>query len=200
MRIRSVSSRATGSAVQSRASASALSSGAPPALPPFREAYGVTGALTSGVDLLRGLAMMTGLDILTITGVTDGPDNDFAAQANGALKALENHDLVIVHVEAPDEAGHGGDADGKIAAIEAIDREILGRFRQDPRGIRLLVMPDHPTPVRLRTPTPDPVPFLMTGPGRGGGAPRFTEANAAGTGVFIDPGYTIMGSFLGITA
>jgi 2,3-bisphosphoglycerate-independent phosphoglycerate mutase len=172
-------------------------SGPAPELPPFKEAYGVAAALTSGVDLLRGLGLMLGMDILEIPGVTDGPDNDFAAQAAGALKALDGHDLVIVHVEAPDEAGHGGDAAAKIAAIEAIDREILARIRQDSREIRLLVMPDHPTPVGLKTHTPDPVPFLMTGAEKGSGAPRFTEANAAGTGVFIEPGYTIMGKFIG---
>ncbi|MCJ7605051.1 MAG: cofactor-independent phosphoglycerate mutase, partial [Dehalococcoidales bacterium] len=169
-------------------------SGPVPEMPAFREAYGLTAAMTSGVDLLRGMARMANIEILEIPGVTDGPDNDYVAQAEGAIAALKNYDLVVIHIESPDEAGHGGHLDEKIRAIEAIDKEVIGRLRQY-RGdeLRLLAMPDHPTPLGLRTHTREPVPFLLYGPGfSAGGAQGFTEPEAAATGVFIEDGYTIM--------
>ena len=92
-----------------------------PAMPSFKKTYGLNAAMTSAVDLLKGLAKMASIGILDIKGITDGPDNNYAGQAAGALKALDDHDLVIVHIEAPDEAGHGGRADEKIKAIEDID-------------------------------------------------------------------------------
>ena len=174
-------------------------SGAAPEMPGFQATYGRKAAMTSGVDLLKGLAMMSGMEILDIPGVTDGMDNDHAAQVNGALKALEELDLVVVHIEAPDEAAHGGLADEKIKAIQDIDAEVIGRLRSWNREeLRVLVMPDHPTPISLRTHTPEPVPFLCWGPGiEHNGGSRFTEAEAAGTGLFIDPGYKIMGELVG---
>jgi 2,3-bisphosphoglycerate-independent phosphoglycerate mutase len=170
-----------------------------PAMPSFRDVYGLEASLTSGVDLLRGLARMADIEILDIKGVTDGPDSDHRAQVEGALAALRQRDLVIVHIEAPDEAAHGGSVDEKVAAIEKIDAEVGGRLRLwKAEDLRVLVMPDHPTPVSLRTHTGDPVPFLVWGAGvRTNGARRFTEAGAAGTGVFIEEGYKIMGKFLG---
>jgi 2,3-bisphosphoglycerate-independent phosphoglycerate mutase len=173
-------------------------SGQLPPMPPFKEVYGLNAAMTSGVDLLRGLAGMVGMDVLDIPGVTDGPDNDNAAQTDGALRALENHGLVVVHIEAPDEAGHGGSVAEKVRAIEAIDREVVGRLLRYPGGCRVLVMPDHPTPVAVRTHTPEPVPFLIWGLGvPAGGMKRFTEAEAQRTGVFIGNGYKIMGRLIG---
>lgn len=173
-------------------------SGKLPEMPAFRQEYGLEAALTSGVDLLRGLGQMAQVDILEIAGVTDGPDNDSAAQAEGALKALESRDLVIIHVEAPDEAGHGGSAEEKIAAIEGIDAEIVSRLRGFKDDLRVLVMPDHPTPIELRTHTGDPVPFMLWGKGiTPGGTRRFTEAEAAKTGVYIEDGYKIMGRLVG---
>jgi 2,3-bisphosphoglycerate-independent phosphoglycerate mutase len=174
-------------------------SGRLPAMPSFRELYGLEAALTSGVDLLRGLASMAGIEILEIPGVTDGPESDHRAQVGGALAALRRRDLVIVHIEAPDEAGHGGSIDAKVEAIEKIDGEVVGRLREWKGGeLRVLVMPDHPTPVSRRTHTADPVPFLVWGGGlKSNGAKRFTEAEAARTGVFIEEGYRIMGKFLG---
>lgn len=169
-------------------------SGQIPEMPSFREVYGLKGALTSAVDLLYGLAEMAGLEILKIPGVTDGPDNDYAAQAGGALAALEENDLVVIHIEAPDEAGHSGAIDEKVTALRSIDREVVARLRSW-RGdsLRVLVMPDHPTPIALRTHTPDPVPFLLWGKGfEPNGTRRFTESAAAGTGLFVDPGYNIM--------
>ncbi len=169
-------------------------SGRVPAMPSFREVFGVAAAMTSAVDLLNGLARMAGLDVLSLPGITDGSDNDFAGQAEGALAALDDHDLVVVHVEAPDEAGHAGSVPEKTAMIERIDGEIIARLRAySADSLRLLVMPDHPTPIPVRTHTADPVPFMLSGSGfAGNGAARFTERDAAATGLLVDPGYTIM--------
>lgn len=171
---------------------------APQGLVPFERLRGVRAALTSGVDLLGDLAQLTGIDRLSIPGVTDGADNDYAAQAEGALAALGTHDLVIVHVETPDEEGHAGDAAGKIAGIEAIDREVVGRAMRHPGPVRLLCMPDHPTPVVLKTHTADPVPFVLWGEDVShNGAESFDEVSAAATGIVIDPGRGVMDLLLG---
>jgi len=181
-------------------------SGQVPAMPSFQQAYGLSAAMTSGVDLLNGLARMADMKILNIKGVTDAVDSDNVAQAKGALKALKNHDLVVIHIEAPDEAGHGGNIDEKIKAIENVDRDVIAQIRncvypESYRGasdLRVLVMPDHPTPITTRTHSPDPVPFLMWGKGiNANGAARFTEAEAKATGVFIADGYKIMSKLTG---
>jgi 2,3-bisphosphoglycerate-independent phosphoglycerate mutase len=173
-------------------------SGQVPEMPAFKKAYGISAAMTSGVDLLRGLAMMANMDILDIEGVTDGPDSDNAGQVVGALEALKKHDLVVVHVEAADEAGHGGHIDEKIDAIEQVDKEIVARLRNYSGDLRVLVMPDHLTPITLRTHTPDPVPFLLWGRGiKANGAARFTEAEAKRTGNFMPKAYKIMGKLVG---
>ena len=173
-------------------------SGRVPELPPFKQEYGLHAALTSGVDLLRGLARMARIDILDIPGVTDGPDNDYAGQADGALRSLNSHDLVVMHIEAPDEAAHAGSIDDKVDAIQNIDREMVSRAcTWEGDELRVLVMPDHPTPIAVRTHVSEPVPFLMWGPGfDSSGAKRFTEKEAEGTGVAIEEGHTIMGRLL----
>lgn len=172
-------------------------SGQLPDMPPFDEVYGLSAALTSAVDLLKGLAEMAGMEVLDIDGVTDGLDNDFAAQGRGALKALEEHDLAVIHIEAPDEAAHAGSVDDKIEAIHRIDKEVVGRLRAA-GNLRLLVMPDHPTPIKTRTHSPEPVPFLLWGEGfKPNGAKSFSEIEARGTGLFIGDGYKIMGKLVG---
>ena len=174
-------------------------SGQMPDMPAFNQVYGVEGAMTSGVDLLRGLAQMVGMEVLDIPGVTDGQDNDYAAQAAGALEALKQHDLVVIHIEAPDEAAHDGSIDDKVEAIQRVDREVLSRLRSwQPDGLRVLIMPDHPTPIKTRTHSPEPVPFLLWGGGlTANGAKRFTESEAKNTGFFIDQGYNIMERLVG---
>jgi 2,3-bisphosphoglycerate-independent phosphoglycerate mutase len=173
-------------------------SGQVPAMPPFREAYGLKAALTSGVDLLKGLGKMAGMKVLDIPGVTDGPDNDYAAQAAGALKALEDNDLVVVHIEAPDEAAHAGSINDKIEAIERIDKEVISRLRSYQKdAFRVLAMPDHPTPIRIRTHSPEPVPFLLWGKGfSSNGAKVYSEAAAKRTGLLVADGYKIMGKLI----
>ncbi|TLN26519.1 cofactor-independent phosphoglycerate mutase, partial [bacterium] len=170
---------------------------APRGVPGFTEMRGGTAAMTSGVDLLNGLAGPFGIDRLRIAGVTDGHDNDYYAQAQGALDALEGHDLVIVHVESPDEAGHAGDSVTKLEAIEAIDRGVVARLLE--RGdLRILAMPDHPTPLALKTHVGEPVPFVLWGPGVSpNGADRYDEAQAAATGLVVDPGTGVLDLLLG---
>jgi 2,3-bisphosphoglycerate-independent phosphoglycerate mutase len=174
-------------------------SGPAPAMPAFKMVYGLKAAMTSGVDLLRGLAKMSSMTLLDIKGVTDGPDNDNAAQAESALEALKKNDLVVIHIEAPDEAGHSGDAKDKVNAIEKIDKEVVSRLRSwYGDDLRVLIMPDHPTPVSVRTHTSDPVPFLLWGKGvKANGAGRFTESEAQKTGIFIEEGYKIIGKLVG---
>ena len=167
-------------------------------MPPFKEVYGIDAALSSGVDILRGLANMIGINMLNIPGVTDGLDNNYAAQATGALEALEKHDLVVIHVEAPDEAGHAGSVEDKIEAIEKIDKEIVSRLHSwNKDALRVLVLPDHPTPISIQTHVGEPVPFMLWGPGfRANGAKRFTEAEAKSTGIIINDGYNILNKLL----
>ncbi len=174
-------------------------SGRTPDMPAFKQVYGLEAVITSGVDLLLGLGQMVGMDTLKIPGVTDGLDNNYTAQADGALEALAKHDLVVIHVEAPDEAAHSGSIDDKVEAIQRIDSGILSQIRlRRPKDLKVLIMPDHPTPIKIRTHSPDPVPFLLWGAGfTSNGAKRLTEAEAAKTGLFIDPGYNIMDRLVG---
>ena len=174
-------------------------SGRLPDMPSFQQLHGIKAALTSGVDLLRGLAMMAGIEVLHIKGVTDNLDNDFAAQAEGALASLKSDDLAVMHIEAPDEMGHRGSADDKIKAIELIDRDVIGRLLDwKGSGLKVLVMPDHPTPIELKTHCAEPVPFIIWGGGvKPSGATRFTEAEAGRTGISVEPGYKLMDIFLG---
>ncbi len=169
-------------------------SGKIPDMPAFKEVYHLDAAVTSGVDILRGLARMIGMEVLDIPGVTGDIDNDYAAQASGALQALKTYDMVVIHVEATDEAAHAGSVEEKIEAIQKVDKEIVGRicsWRKD--ALRLLILPDHATPIEVQTHVADPVPFVLWGAGVvSNGATRFTEAEASRTGVFITEGYNIM--------
>jgi 2,3-bisphosphoglycerate-independent phosphoglycerate mutase len=168
-------------------------SGPLPPLPVFKEQYGLKAAITSAVDLLNGLGQMTGMEILKIKGVTDGPDNAFSVQAKGALAALKKKDLIVIHVEAPDEMGHAGNIEGKVKAIEKIDEEVLSCLREYKGELRLLITPDHPTPIALRTHVAEAVPFLLVGKGfKANGAAAFSEAEAKKTGLVIEPGFGIM--------
>ena len=173
-------------------------SGQIPEMPSFQKEYGLRASLTSGVDLLRGLAEMAAMEVLQINGVTDDLDNDYAAQAAGALKALERNDVVIIHIEAPDEMGHRGAVDDKIRAIELIDNEVMNRiYSLGQDNLKVLVMPDHPTPIEIKTHCADPVPFLIWGRGVvNNGCHRFTEMEAGRTGFVVQPGYKLMREFL----
>ena len=144
---------------------------------------------------------MIGMKTLSLPGVTDGLDNDYAAQAEGALEALKERDMVVIHVEAPDEAGHAGSVDDKVQAIQRVDKEMVSRIRSwDKDDIRVLIAPDHPTPIEVQTHTEEPVPFMLWGPGfLANGAKRFTEAEAKSTAVLVEKGCNIMGTLITAT-
>lgn len=144
--------------------------------------------------------MLAGFEILKVPGATGYLDTDYAAKGAAAAQALEKHDLVVVHVEAPDEAGHGGKALAKLKSLERIDAEIvaplaeLGRSRGD---LRIMIAADHATPVEVRTHTAEPVPFLLWGPGvEPNGAAAFNETAAKGTGLREKRGHRLMARLL----
>jgi len=177
-------------------------SGKIPDIPAFKQSYGLDAAVISGVDIVRGLARMTGMDVLDIPGVTGDINNDYVAQATGALKALEKYDMVVIHVEATDEAAHAGLVEDKIEGIQKVDKEIVSRLRSwDKDALRVLILPDHSTPIQIRTHVADPVPFVLWAPGFTPAsqrrAKRFTEAEAKVTGILIEEGYNIMGKLIG---
>ncbi|MCL2826967.1 MAG: 2,3-bisphosphoglycerate-independent phosphoglycerate mutase [Eggerthellaceae bacterium] len=172
----------------------------PGALAPFQEAYGKSAAMNSAVDLLIGLAKLTGVKTYQFAGVTDGPGNDFAAQGAGAITMLEDgNDVVFVHVEPPDAAGHDGRPAEKKNAIEESDRHILGPLLAyaQTHPLRIAVMPDHPTPLATRKHGYEPVPFVVAGPGIApNGAERMTEEQAKATGVYLPHGHRFIGDVL----
>jgi len=174
-------------------------SGKVPDMPAFKQIYRLNAAITSAVDVVRGLARMMGMGVLDIPGVKDGLDNNFTAQAVGTLTALKEYDLVVIHIEATDEAAHAGSIDDKVEAIQRVDREVVSQLCSwQPDNLRMLIMPDHPTPIKTQTHSGEPVPFMLWGPGFAtNGAKRFTEAEAKSTGVFIDEGYNIMSRLIG---
>jgi 2,3-bisphosphoglycerate-independent phosphoglycerate mutase len=140
------------------------SGGKIPALPPFREKFGKSGGVISAVDLLQGIARCAKMEVIAVPGATGYLDTDYQAKARYALSALGHLDFLYLHVEAPDEAGHLGDTREKVLAIERVDA-MIGTIMQDFSGI-IAVLPDHPTPLRLKTHTADPVPFAVCGKGR----------------------------------
>ena len=133
-------------------------------LPKFREKYGLKGALISAVDLTKGLGMSAGFDIINVKGATGYIDTNYAGKARAALRALREYDIVYVHVEAPDEAGHNGDVKAKVRAIEDFDAKVVGTILKDIHKTgeySILLMPDHFTPIRARTHTEEPVPLVV---------------------------------------
>ncbi|HUK37633.1 MAG TPA: cofactor-independent phosphoglycerate mutase [Methanomicrobiales archaeon] len=152
------------------------SGGRKPDLPSFRRLHGVSGAMISAVDLLNGIARLAGMEVIRVPGATGYLDTDYGAKARYAVEALKRFDFLYLHVEAPDEAGHLGSVGEKVKAIERVDG-MLGTILETFAGI-VAVLPDHPTPIRVKTHTPDPVPFAVLGLEKDGTA-RLTEREAA---------------------
>lgn len=138
--------------------------GRKPAMPVFRDKYGIDGALVSAVDLTKGLGIYAGFEILKVPGVTGYIDTNYAGKAEYSLNALDKVDFVYIHVEAPDEAGHSGNYKDKVKAIEDFDALVVGAVLRGARAFeeyRILLMPDHATPIEARTHTAEPVPFVI---------------------------------------
>jgi 2,3-bisphosphoglycerate-independent phosphoglycerate mutase len=170
--------------------------GKSPRMVPFGQKFGLTGAVISAVDLIKGIGLCAGLDVINVEGATGFIDTNYLGKARAALAALEDHDFVYVHVEAPDEAAHAGRMDYKLQAIEDFDRQVVGTVLE---GIArfgdfaILCTPDHPTPINLMTHTADPVPFIIYrgGEGKGNGASVYDEEQATATGLSVE-GHRLM--------
>lgn len=175
--------------------------GQAPHLKPFKDRYGKQGAIISAVDLVRGVGILLGwtrIDVPTATGYLD---TDYAAKGRAGIAALADHDLVCVHIEAPDEASHEGRADAKVSALEEIDRHIVGPLLEalPAHGPwRFLVSPDHRTPLRTRAHAHGSVPFVMAGTGlQPLGQSTYDEAVAAASPVAFERGHELIPRFLG---
>jgi len=174
--------------------------GPAPRMPPFRERFGIGGGVISAVDLVKGIAKLIGLEPIEVPGATGYYDTNYEAKADYALRCLEKEDFVFVHVEAPDEASHNADLDQKIKAIENFDRLIVGPIKKrlcEQPAFRIMVLPDHLTPIQLRTHTAEPVPFAWCGQGiRRDKAEVFSERDAARSNFQLSDGYQLMERFI----
>jgi 2,3-bisphosphoglycerate-independent phosphoglycerate mutase len=174
--------------------------GRAPDFEPFTAKYGCSGTMITAVDLLRGLAALAGWKRREVAGATGYLDTDYAAKGRAAIDELATADLVCVHVEAPDEASHQGDAAAKVKAIEEIDEKIvapLAAHLEAAGGHRILVCPDHPTFIATKTHSRGGVPFVIAGTGvRPGGATAYHEGSGTAADDTILPGWTLMGQFL----
>lgn len=170
--------------------------GRAPQLGSFAERHQVRGAVISAVDLIRGIARLAGLQVISVPGATGQLDTNWAGKCAAACAALDEVDFVMVHVEAPDECGHQGDAEGKVRAIELADREIVGPLweaAQSHGPARILVLPDHYTPLWRRSHVGKPVPFALAGAGIApDGADRIDEAVGEASPLFVAEGWRLI--------
>jgi 2,3-bisphosphoglycerate-independent phosphoglycerate mutase len=173
-----------------------------PNMPTFKEKYGLAGAMISAVDLTKGIGIYAGFDVITVPGATGWIDTNYVGKAEHALWALKSKDIVYVHVEAPDEAGHAGDLKNKIKAIEDFDELLVGNIIHGMKQFdeyRILTLPDHPTPLELRTHSNEPVPFIIyDNKNERIGSPLSYDENIANRKDILDfrEGYTLMDYFL----
>jgi len=166
----------------------------------FKKRFGIKGAAITAVDLVKGLSKLIGFDSIDVAGATGFVDTNYQGKGSAAVEALDKYDLVFVHIEAPDEASHNGSASMKKKAVEQIDKYIVGpvlEALQNYESWQILVLPDHPTPIRSCAHSAEPVPFAMAGTGVSGILhTNFSEANAAKSGFRIDNGFELMEYFL----
>ncbi len=176
--------------------------GRAPALPTLKERFGIDGAVISAVDIINSLGVYAGLERIKVPGATGFFDTNYKGKGEYGVAALERKDLIFIHVEAPDEAGHMGDAEKKIQAIADFDEKVVGTVL---RGMarrddwRLLLLPDHPTPIALKTHVPDPVPFVFFD---AGARPRenhfgFNESDAKKSGIVVEQAFGLIDALIG---
>ena len=179
--------------------------GTKPGLSSFEKERGLKGGIISAVDLIRGIGMLAGMKIIPVEGITGNYDTNWAGKAKAAAKALEDGlDFVYIHMEAPDECGHHGDPEHKVYSIEQIDGVVIPTFikemEKSGEDFAILVTPDHPTPCACKTHVSEPVPFLIYTNKRSlaNGAKRYTEDEAAKTGLLVEDGYKLIDRLLAI--
>lgn len=177
--------------------------GTRPGVTGFEAAYGVKASVISAVDLIKGIGLCAGMKVIEVEGATGNIDTNFKGKGEAALKTLlDGQDLVYIHVEAPDECGHHGDLEGKIQAIERIDQDIVGPLlkglEEAGEDYSILVMPDHPTPIAIKTHISDPIPYLLycSTDVTDSGIDTYTEKTGKSTGVYVEPGYLLMQQLL----
>lgn len=172
-----------------------------PSLQPFEALYGIKGGMVSAVDLLKGIANCAGMEVAEVPGATGYIDTDFEGKAKAALDLLTRNDLVYVHFEAPDECGHRNEPENKVKAIEMIDSRVLPILEEgleQYEDYKILLLPDHPTPIVTRTHASDPVPYLLyqkSAPKTG--VDTINEETAKATGIYMENGPAMMPHFLG---
>lgn len=178
--------------------------GTKPGVSLFEKTYGVKGSVISAVDLIKGIGICAGMKVIEVEGATGNIDTNFRGKSEAALQTLlDGQDLVYIHVEAPDECGHHGDLEGKVRAIELIDELVVGPLLKGleaaGEAYSILVMPDHPTPLAIKTHISDPVPYLLyrsTDPVESG-IETYTENTAKSTGRYVEQGQSLMEKLLG---
>lgn len=171
--------------------------GRAPALPPLTKRFGIKGGVISAVDIIHGLGVYAGLQRIVVPGITGFLDTNYRGKGEYGVKSLENNDFVFIHVEATDEAGHMGDVEKKIQALEDFDEKVVGTVLKGMahrRDWRVLLMPDHPTAIALKTHVSDPVPFVLYSPQepRNNGTVGYNERDAAKTGVVAKQAFKLM--------
>lgn len=178
--------------------------GMKPILDSFESKYKVKGSVISAVDLLKGIGICAGMATPDVEGATGYIDTNFEGKLQAAINEFDRgQDFVYIHVEAPDECGHRGEAENKVKAIELIDEKILAPLvdylEKSGDDFKILVCPDHPTPLEIRTHTSNPVPYMVYTSNKkvDSGVDVFDEKSAAATGVYNDNGFTLMGTFIG---
>jgi 2,3-bisphosphoglycerate-independent phosphoglycerate mutase len=176
--------------------------GRKPSIPKFYDKYGLRGSVVSAVDLIKGIGICAGLDTVDVEGATGNINTNFRGKAEAALRELANgKDFVYVHIEAPDECGHRFETENKVKSIEYIDKLIVGTLLEGLASYddySIMVLPDHPTPLSLRTHTPEPVPYIIYRRSchKPSGIEGYDEFQAQSTGLFIEEGYRLMDRFL----
>ena len=174
------------------------SPGGKPSLPSFREKWGVSSAVISAVDLIKGIGICAGMKVINVEGATGNIKTNFAGKAQAAISAFEDGvELVYVHVEAPDECGHRAETENKVRSVELIDEKILGPVKEYLDSLsspyKIMYLPDHPTPVSMRTHSIDPVPFLIYSPAESRrGVETFSEDTASNAGYYVEHGSDLM--------
>lgn len=175
--------------------------GKKPDMPKFDELFNLSGSVITAVDLIKGIGIYAGLDVINVPGATGYLDTNYIGKAKYALDSLKIKDFVFVHIEAPDEAGHSGDLKGKIKAIEDFDKLVVGPIIQGLKkydDFRLLITSDHQTPLSLKTHARGFVPFaIIGGPFKNNGAEKFSEKDIKKTGVKVEAGFTLISKLLG---